>query len=404
MKIGDIDGSADALGASNAISRSRTDDTLYLALGSIYAEGSEMIRIPVSASNFNSMAAIEGSVRWDGATLRFMGVDGYNMEGLSDDNFALPENSENTLTFNWINAAIGGTTLEEGHVLFYLNFESLGSIGEQAVVEFLDEPLELFAVNSNLQEVEVEPIHSDVAIVEPILINTTIVNNDCFGSSQGRISLSITGGTGNFNYEWDNGTFGPLLEDLDAGIYNCTVTDVFSGKTESVQAEINSPSELTISFETDSINYASVIVQGGTLPYSYEWSNGSTTSEINDLEPGSYSVAIVDANGCIIRGEVNIIAEILVSTDDEVLDQLELSEMNISPNPAKQFFIVELAQPVAEKTDIHMYDTNGKLIRSAIIPLGQSSVRITTDDLPDGLYYIHAITEQTESGVLILAR
>jgi len=42
---------------------------------------------------------------------------------------------------------------------------------------------------------------------------------------------------------------------------------------------------------------ASVLPDGGTNPYSYEWSNGATTQTISNLVPSSYVVTVTDANG-----------------------------------------------------------------------------------------------------------
>ncbi len=39
-------------------------------------------------------------------------------------------------------------------------------------------------------------------------------------------------------------------------------------------------------------------VNGGTPNYTYEWSNGRTTQQINDLCAGDYTVTVTDANGC----------------------------------------------------------------------------------------------------------
>jgi gliding motility-associated-like protein len=39
-------------------------------------------------------------------------------------------------------------------------------------------------------------------------------------------------------------------------------------------------------------------VTGGTLPYSYVWSDGQQTATASDLAQGSYVVAVTDANGC----------------------------------------------------------------------------------------------------------
>ncbi|MBI1287085.1 MAG: hypothetical protein GC178_05845, partial [Flavobacteriales bacterium] len=42
----------------------------------------------------------------------------------------------------------------------------------------------------------------------------------------------------------------------------------------------------------------SVYVQGGTSPYAYIWSNGATSTSLNGLAAGTYSVTVTDANGC----------------------------------------------------------------------------------------------------------
>jgi hypothetical protein len=43
---------------------------------------------------------------------------------------------------------------------------------------------------------------------------------------------------------------------------------------------------------------ATVTVTGGQAPYTYQWSNGSTTQTINSLCPGVYCCYVSDMNGC----------------------------------------------------------------------------------------------------------
>ncbi|MEI7662470.1 MAG: T9SS type A sorting domain-containing protein, partial [Bacteroidota bacterium] len=46
----------------------------------------------------------------------------------------------------------------------------------------------------------------------------------------------------------------------------------------------------------------SVHITGGTLPYSYIWNTGATTSDIYNLTAGYYSVTGTDAHGCLVHG------------------------------------------------------------------------------------------------------
>jgi len=55
---------------------------------------------------------------------------------------------------------------------------------------------------------------------------------------------------------------------------------------------------------TTSDGSASVTVTGGTVPYTYFWSNGETTPAINNLPAGNYTVTLTDGNGCIETASV----------------------------------------------------------------------------------------------------
>lgn len=71
----------------------------------------------------------------------------------------------------------------------------------------------------------------------------------------------------------------------------------------------------------------SVLVTDGTAPYSYTWTNGAssyTTSAIQDLCSGTYSLAVVDANGCSATNSAtindtlieNVLGDTLIFTDN----------------------------------------------------------------------------------------
>ena len=49
-----------------------------------------------------------------------------------------------------------------------------------------------------------------------------------------------------------------------------------------------------------------IVDSGGTLPYTYLWSNNETTKNISNLSPGSYSVEVTDSNGCERNDNANV--------------------------------------------------------------------------------------------------
>jgi hypothetical protein len=62
----------------------------------------------------------------------------------------------------------------------------------------------------------------------------------------------------------------------------------------------------------------SVSADGGTSPYSYNWNNGSTSSGLNGLSGGDYTVTITDDNGCTV-------------TESYPIYDLDVSITNLTP-------------------------------------------------------------------------
>ncbi|MBK9461017.1 MAG: hypothetical protein IPN94_16710 [Sphingobacteriales bacterium] len=65
-----------------------------------------------------------------------------------------------------------------------------------------------------------------------------------------------------------------------------------------VSATVSQPALALTVICTTTPNTASVTASGGTSPYDYLWSNGSTNSSISGLTGANYSVTVTDFNGC----------------------------------------------------------------------------------------------------------
>lgn len=136
------------------------------------------------------------------------------------------------------------------------------------------------------------------------VVSLEVNNLLCFEDNTGSISLDVTGGTPPYTYLWSNGGENASIEELAAGTYSGTLTDAEGCTISTGQITITQPELLTCEVEVlqepDQGDNGALIVntEGGTGAYTYAWSNGETTQEINGLEAGDYVVTVTDENGC----------------------------------------------------------------------------------------------------------
>jgi gliding motility-associated-like protein len=136
-----------------------------------------------------------------------------------------------------------------------------------------------------------------------LTINATVNNAGCVANS-GSVSTNVTGGTTPYTYNWNNGNTTPSINNLGAGNYSLTVTDI-NGCTVSWNGTVAGAGSPSASFNVINVSCygfsdgsITTSVNGGNPPYVFLWSNGSTSSSLNNIPGGSYSVTITDQSGC----------------------------------------------------------------------------------------------------------
>ncbi|RCU57309.1 hypothetical protein DU428_05785, partial [Oceanihabitans sediminis] len=155
---------------------------------------------------------------------------------------------------------------------------------------------------------------NSVNINEPDALASSLTSEDvlCNGQAEGSVNLSVTGGTPPYSYNWSNGATTEDLSNIPAGTYNVTVTDD-NGCTTTNSVTINEPDALASSLTSEDVlcngqaeGSVNLSVTGGTPPYSYNWSNGAITEDLNNIPAGTYNVTITDDNGCTTTNSVTI--------------------------------------------------------------------------------------------------
>ena len=152
-------------------------------------------------------------------------------------------------------------------------------------------------------------------ITSPIslVLTTASIDVNCNGGSDGQAGAIGIGGSPPYTYLWSNAATTTNITGLVAGTYTITLTDN-NGCTLSSSETIAEPTLLvaSITASTDvscnggSDGTATANAAGGTIPYTFAWSNAAITASINGLLAGAYTVTITDNNNCTSTSSITI--------------------------------------------------------------------------------------------------
>ena len=148
----------------------------------------------------------------------------------------------------------------------------------------------------------------------PLVLTMSSTNVSCAGGTNGSATVSVTGGTPGYSYQWfpAGGTSATAIG-LGAGCYTAQIIDA-NGCTSTQTVCITQPIALSVSSTVTNVscnagNNGSVTVNviGGTGAYTYLWApSGGTASSATGLTAQTYTCTITDNNGCTITHSVAI--------------------------------------------------------------------------------------------------
>lgn len=224
----------------------------------------------------------------------------------------------------------------------------------------------------------------------------------CFGGDDGALRALVIGGNGGYTYQWSSGGSTDSLSGLSAGAYSVRVTDD-KGCFWEDSTTLTQPPALIADFDSTDETSAGAMdatidltVNGGTPPYSFLWSNGKTTQNLDSLATNRfYTVTISDANGCILQDSV------LLGEITGLAEMLEKISFRLYPNPARDKLFISYDAHQSGGVQISIVDLSGKVLMSKQIPgqLGTTTLEISIAGLPKGMYFLMMQGEKTEAQV-----
>ncbi|MCC6459820.1 MAG: T9SS type A sorting domain-containing protein [Saprospiraceae bacterium] len=126
----------------------------------------------------------------------------------------------------------------------------------------------------------------------------------CFDANNGEATVVTTAGQAPFTYLWSTADQTPSIGNLPPGTYTVVVTDA-ANCPEEIAFTISEPNPLNanatstdMSGQTSNDGTAAASPTGGTPPYTFLWSNDSTSASLSGLSAGDYTVTVTDTHGC----------------------------------------------------------------------------------------------------------
>ncbi|HBS86948.1 MAG TPA: hypothetical protein DEA97_10350, partial [Bacteroidales bacterium] len=174
-------------------------------------------------------------------------------------------------------------------------------------------------VVTDLNRCSSNPFDIPVVSLNTLEAEAIIINeNSCFGHSDAVVEINTWGGEAPYYYSLNGGDMitDNLMSGLAAGEYTVTLQDA-NGCPANADFTIDSREPVEIEL-LSKINAdcsgkkggaVELSINGGSGPYTYNWSNGSDEQSPEDLSAGIHTVTVSDMNNCEARQEVVIEAE-----------------------------------------------------------------------------------------------
>lgn len=210
----------------------------------------------------------------------------------------------------------------------------------------------------------------------PALILSTVANHvSCFGGQDGSVNLTVSGGTPPYSYLWNNNDTLEDTQGLVADTAMVTVTDT-NGCIANKIILITQPSALVVQTFINGGNI-NATASGGTPPYVFQWSNGTSNQNLNNVTMGTYTVTVTDSNSCSQVDSATI--------TDAALFEGDFNAIVTFPNPAFEDINIWVAPAYLNQTYVVIDGKNRTVLSGTLLEL---KTQVNLLGLSSGVYFI----------------
>ncbi|MEM8523992.1 MAG: hypothetical protein AAGG68_05085 [Bacteroidota bacterium] len=109
-----------------------------------------------------------------------------------------------------------------------------------------------------------------------------------------------------YDFTWSTGETSAGITGLVSGTYGVTVGSGGCLRIDSIEVESTIDVNIDVTYNCEGTGNIEITPQNDTSDLLYRWNNNATTSSLNDLETGIYTVSIVDRDGCLRVEQIEV--------------------------------------------------------------------------------------------------
>lgn len=223
-------------------------------------------------------------------------------------------------------------------------------------------------------------------------------SSTCQTCPDGSAQVIVTGNNSTVTYAWSNGGTSDTIQNVLTGTYTVIVSDS-SGCSDTISVFVGYGICGSFATTTSSVNAscgscadgsASVVTVGNNGPLTYLWSNGDTTSTINNVLPGTYYVTVTDTAGCTSLDSVVVQFGTAIATIENA------SLASLYPNPSNGTFQVDLNFDKPTDATITVVNMLGEIIATQKVAGAIKSRVEMKVNTAAGMYSVRVATNEEE--------
>jgi regulation of enolase protein 1 (concanavalin A-like superfamily) len=314
----------------------------------------------------------------------------------NDAQFEVEATGNNDLKYQWLKdgSSINGATkpvlkLENVQLSDNGNYQVKITDGDHTVL-------------SNKARLTVEEDPDQPVNCSKLTVKVKITNETCKGND-GKVLMTVDGGTGPYTYSWSHGPKSKNLSNLSGGNYTVTISDA-SGCTVKKKITLNTqpgPAKPIITRSNNNLHLEGV--NGLSVQWYLNGSliQGADGQNLTMNKSGEYHVIVHDPNGCFAASDV--FKATIKQEDDEVEQEEEapaiasvkkdnstIQQLRVYPVPASTILNIDLQASKMAEISYQILSMAGNLLLDHSFDQDSESKSFFIDvsDLPAGIHLL----------------